>query len=154
MEYYNYHICEEGWILSKKTGKPLSPHLDKKGYNRVTLKHKDGGKTLLVHRLVAIKFIPNPSNYPQVNHKDGNKSNNHHENLEWCTCQQNNDHAIAHGLVKRGSARPNSKLSDEDVLDMRQLRLEGLTYYQLAEIFGVSYQCAHRVCDRQTYIHI
>lgn len=154
MEYYNYHICEEGWIISKTTGHPLAVHADKKGYCRVTLKHGDGGKTHLVHRLVAKKFVPNPNNYPQVNHLDGNKSNNHYQNLEWCTCQQNNDHAIAIGLVKRGKDRPNSKLSDEQVVKLRELREQGLTYYELGEIFNITYQSAHRVCTRQTYTHI
>lgn len=41
------------------------------------------GKDILVHRMVAISFVPNPNNYPYVNHKDGNRSNNHEDNLEW-----------------------------------------------------------------------
>ncbi len=53
-------------------------------------------KTYPIHRLVAIAFIPNPSGYPQVNHKDTNKWNNNVSNLEWCTKSYNERHAAFH----------------------------------------------------------
>lgn len=60
-----------------------------RGYRKVHL-YKDGkGKPFQVHRLVAEAFISNPNNLPQVNHKDENTSNNHVENLEWCTLKYN-----------------------------------------------------------------
>lgn len=52
-----------------------------------------------VHRMVAEAFIPNPDNLPQINHKDGNKLNNHATNLEWCTARQNTAHAWLTGLA-------------------------------------------------------
>ena len=60
-----------------------------RGYNRVNLKRK----SYLVHRLVAETFIPNPNNFPQVNHIDKDKTNNNVTNLEWCDSQQNNEHS-------------------------------------------------------------
>ena len=60
------------------------------GYKKVKLRGYDGKtKMYSVHRLVAETFIPNPHNYPQVNHKDENKSNNNVDNLEWCTAKYN-----------------------------------------------------------------
>lgn len=70
------------------------------GYHTVTLNGKLVPLRSYIHKLVASAFIKNPHNYPQVNHIDGNKSNNFVDNLEWCTCQYNIQHAIRNGLMK------------------------------------------------------
>ena len=80
----------------------LSPKMSREGYWFVGTYEKKGGHRTrhcrYVHRLVAEGFIPNPSNKPQVNHKDGNKSNNSLGNLEWVTEAENTRHAFAQGL--------------------------------------------------------
>jgi len=70
----------------------------KNGYCYIGLSIKDKEKVFLIHRLVAISFIPNIHNKPQVNHKDGNKLNNYVKNLEWCTELENKQHAKINGL--------------------------------------------------------
>lgn len=81
----NKITCEK----QKMKGKILKPVRDKLGYLRVSLKQNTKTKTFLVHRLVAIAFIPNPNNLPYVNHIDENTSNPVFTNLEWCTEQYN-----------------------------------------------------------------
>ena len=85
---------------------------DCKGYKRVKVTINGNAKSIKVHRAVAIAFINNPNNYPQVNHKDGNKHNNCVENLEWVTNKENANHAIKNGLwesVIKGCSVSNQK---------------------------------------------
>lgn len=150
----HYTFNEDGTIFSRK-GKSLSYHYCKKGYARVNLKDTKGrSRTYLVHRLIAAAHIPNPHGKPQVNHLNGDKRDNKAGNLEWVTNQENTDHAVVTGLVPRGSGRPNSKLSDAQVVQLRELREEGWNYYQLGKRFNIAYQSAHKVATRQTYTHI
>jgi len=67
----------------------VKQHIHKSGYYRVTLSKNNKIKNYSVHRLVALTFIPNPNNLPQVNHKDEDKSNNSVSNLEWCSASYN-----------------------------------------------------------------
>ena len=84
------------YCLTKKGNKRfracriLKPYTQKDGYKQVDLRNSIKPKTATIHRLVAKAFIPNPHNYPQVNHKDENPSNNCVDNLEWCTTVYNN----------------------------------------------------------------
>jgi hypothetical protein len=71
------------------TGKMLHPSKDRKGYLSVRLYGAGKKMDIKVHRLVAVSFIPNPDNLPQINHKDENKENNSVNNLEWCDCYYN-----------------------------------------------------------------
>lgn len=71
-----------------------------KHYRTVALTNADGkAKTYYVHRLVAELFVPNVSDLPEVNHKDGNKLNNRADNLEWCSHKENIEHADRNGLA-------------------------------------------------------
>ena len=83
-EYYKCY-SDGKMQLTKHHGRILKQCLNDKGYYMVTIVYNHTVKTLLVNRLVAKAFIPNPDNLPEVNHKDENPKNNCVENLEWCT---------------------------------------------------------------------
>ena len=113
--YPNYQISRDGRIRHKKTKRVRKACYSPLGYAVAMVRispHKL--KTLWIHRLVAITFVANPENKPQVNHKDGNKRNNHYTNLEWVTASENNKHAYDTGLKKgrgkditpRGKVKP------------------------------------------------
>lgn len=73
----------------------LKPTIANNGYAQVTLYANARRQKFLVHRLVAVAFVPNPSNLPQINHKDENRLNNSASNLEWCTAAYNNAYGTA-----------------------------------------------------------
>lgn len=82
-------------------GKIMNDYLTDRGYVRVTLRDGVTTKYLRVHRLVAFAFLDNPYNYTELNHIDGDKTNNHVDNLEWCTRSENLLHAYRTGLKPR-----------------------------------------------------
>lgn len=86
-----YFVSNDGRVFSSRNNekKELKQFADKDGYMIVQLSKQGKRKTMRVHRLVANAFIENPNNLPIVNHKDENKSNNHYENLEWCSYRNN-----------------------------------------------------------------
>lgn len=81
------------------TPKPLKVFQPKRRYFVFRVKHEGRYYVLLIHRLVALQFIPNPENKPQINHIDANKHNNHFSNLEWVTQSENIRHAQSMGIL-------------------------------------------------------
>lgn len=141
----SYQISDFGRVFTKRRlvgnqiyyGRELAPQVTKDGYLKVTLTKNGESRKLYLHRLVAIQFLNNPGNLPQVNHIDGNKLNNQVSNLEWCTRQENQNHAVRTGLMQKGQDRPSAKLTESQVLEI--YKLKGIVKAQdIAEQYGVS----------------
>jgi len=131
-----YSIREDGAVISTRSGSSfqLSMHIAKSGYPAVGLKVGRKTRVWLIHRLLALAFIPNPESKPQVNHIDGVKTNFALSNLEWATDAENKLHAYRIGLVKAdtplrqlvsqkasAAARSSTRaLSDDQVTDIRR----------------------------------
>lgn len=94
IETSNYAVSNLGRVKNTKTNRLLNPSELGNGYKQVSLKMNDTGKFKkeYIHRLVAKYFIENPENKKEVNHKDGNRSNNNMNNLEWVTPSENQKH--------------------------------------------------------------
>lgn len=88
-----YSIDKKGNVKRNDTQHILSSFKNNKGYDCIDLRLNNETKRFLVHRLVAITYIPNPNGFDIINHKDSNPSNNDVENLEWCTSSHNNKYA-------------------------------------------------------------
>ena len=100
-----YSVSSEGRIRNNETGMILTPIKMPKGYTKVNLHYGGERKGYQVHRLVAMAFIPNPENKPQVNHKNGVKDDNRVTNLEWVTGEENLRHAYETGLQRHKDDR-------------------------------------------------
>ena len=131
-DFPSYYVSNRGRVYSAKSKKYLSPQVHKQGYLWVNI--RNNGKTFhpMIHSLVAKSFIPNPYGFTTVNHKNGIKSDNNVENLEWNTQRQNNIHAYKNGLNPM-------KISLEEREDIKKLyATKRYSQYRLAKMFEVT----------------
>lgn len=147
-DYPNYSVNSLGEVYSIRRDKILKPYINHRGYEQVRLYNKAGSKMFTVHRLVAEMFLPNPNKLPFINHKDGDKQHNHLDNLEWCTAQENTDHAMRNGKFK-------SKLTDTDVFNIRYLAAtSSLTHTEIAKRLGITRMMVWRTVNNKSWTHI
>jgi hypothetical protein len=133
--------------------KILSINKDRYGYLSSLLAINATKKLFKNHRLVAMAFIPNPENKPQVNHINGIKYDNKLENLEWCTQSENQKHAYKNGLQKNmvGCENYNSKLKNEDVYAIKQ---DNRSDAKIAKDYNVSKTLIYKIKHNQLWKHI
>lgn len=138
-----YRISNTGKIKSLKKDKELIGDVNNDGYRRIRLYKNGCHERLFVHRLVAEHFVKNPHGYPYVNHKDGNKLNNHCSNLEYSTASQNVQHAYDLGL------RFKNKLPMKKVRNIKRFyaKSSSATKSGIARMYGVSLRTINNILN-------
>lgn len=140
--------------LIPKPGKIIKQRPTKWGYMKVKLSKKSVFKHPTVHRLVAIHFIPNPENKPQVNHIDCDRKNNNLINLEWCTPKENQKHALENGRYLIGERSVNAVLTDELVVAIKILISRGMQQKDIAKELFINAPSISRINIKKTWKHI
>jgi hypothetical protein len=152
---FNYYVTDDGRVWSEKSHKYMATREDRNGYLKVVLVSSETpeGKRhrYSVHRLVLENFCPieNMENF-QVNHKDGDKTNNKLENLEWVTCQENINHAIKNNL--RAKVNGSAKLTKSKVFEIIELLLsKKYTNVEIARRYNVNEETIGRIKRKQSW---
>lgn len=168
---YDYEVSIDGRVRSidkvlsylNKNGKSVSYKLAQRekviktrhdGYKSVNLWKGKKGRNFLIHRPIALAFIPNPHNKPHINHKDGNPSNNAIDNLEWCTHQENMQHAHDTGLNKarKGNDSPIKKAIIQSDLNGKIIKRWECIRVAAREL-NIKHYCIVNVCAGRDFTY-
>lgn len=153
-DYEGYFVSNKGRVKSLNRGLPklLAPIYYQRYYS-VGLSREQDKKQFRIHYLVMKTFVgERPTPEMHIDHIDGNKLNNCLENLEYVTPKENQQRAREMGLIPLRN--PNSKLSDEQVLDIRRLLKEGVSGAQLANNFAISQTTIREIKTNKYYKHL
>lgn len=144
---------EKGYRILK--GRVLKQTLNNSNYNYISISINGIVKKELVHRLICETFHKNINNKPCVNHIDGNKNNNHKDNLEWVTYSENHRHGFDNGLMKspglKGERNPAAKLTNEQVKEIRRLLYSSYKSREIEYKFNISKTIVSRIKLNKTY---
>src|SRR5690606_28733657 len=112
------------------------------------------GKSFRVHRLVATAFIGNPNNYPEVNHINGDKTDNNVTNLEWCSSSYNMKHNEKLGVVVRGNKHVNSTIDEQTAKEIKILLKSGIKQKDIASKFDITENIVNQINRGLTWKHV
>lgn len=153
-----YLVSESGNVFTMKRRKMLCAHRDAAGYLRVRLSMNKIVRSFSVARLVGDAFVAGRSDENcTINHIDGDKLNNHRDNLEWCSQSYNNLHAILTGarICARGEDHPRSRWSEDDIRKMRAMYDSGgYTQNDIAVAFGCRQSQVSKIVRGDAWGHV
>jgi len=154
-DWMQKHSVSGGLFLKK--GKPISIRFGStwNGYSSVSLKKNNKQVSLFLHRVIGEAFIPNPDNKPFINHKNGIKTDNRVSNLEWCTRSENAKHSFKIGLqCNKGQNHPRHKVTDKDVLKMRERYANGESSWKIFKSMNMSYTNVKDIIAGRSWSHL
>lgn len=142
------------WVLRK--GVMLKEYGNGTKRRMVILRMFGAGKNISVHRLVALHFLPNPNNYPVVNHINHNYLDNRASNLEWCTYKHNTQHAIAAGRMNHiyKQNKGATKITKRQAIKVKKLLAIGWDNPKVAKEIGIGYGAVYHIAKGHTWKHI
>ena len=155
-----YQVSNQGRVKSFKCypqGKILRLNKNSNGYYQVILCQSGVRKALKVHILVMLAFVGERLDEMEVNHKDGIKTNNHVDNLEYCTSSENRQHAYDTGLQVAivGEKHESAKLTQKQVLEIRtRYKSGGITQMELAREYCIDQATISKIVNRKLWSHI
>lgn len=152
--YSRYNVSIFGRIYNDKGENCLlsdKDHLNKYGYARVSLYHNNVATKHFIHVLVLKSFYRSPRAYEETRHLNSNRIDNRLINLTWSGHDENMEDRV----YERGEAHPASRLTNEQVLEIRRLREENkLLYEELAKMYGVTERCIGHIINRDYWRHL
>jgi hypothetical protein len=154
--YEDLLVTESGILVRDSTQRILKPFVDEDGYLRYKIwKRGVGGYiSIFQHRAVALAYIPNPYNKPQVNHKDSNRQNNHVSNLEWVTPKENSQHCVDNKRTLKGEYSPVSVYTESTIRQICQLLEDGVKVTHIPIILNVDRNLPFKIKAGEVWKHI
>lgn len=150
-----YKVSTYGNVFIVSKNRNQTPLKVRNGYLLVDLFKSGSKKRISIHRLVAIHFLDNNENKPQVNHKNGIKTDNRLENLEWSTASENQRHSLNNGLKKpiKGEECKYAKITEKDAIDIKY-GYKGVIHKEIANIYNVSRTTVIDIRKGRSWKHI
>ena len=161
VEDWPYEVSSDGRVrrsegrCGTKRGKVLKPGRHKYGYPYVVLYDRDRVKTFTIHRLVGVAFLGKPKDEGMmIAHNDGDPTNNRVDNLRWDTMKGNCADRRSHGPENTGSKNGMARLTETDVVRIRELSAQGMTGREIAERYGLTRKYAEQIARSACWKHV
>lgn len=158
-EASSYYATGDGRLFSDLKGEleEIDVKVDTSGYKRLGVLCNDGvRRKKLLHRLIAQTYIPNPEKLDYINHKDGDKLNNHVDNLEWCTSSYNQKHAYSTKLKRmpQGELNGRNRLTEQDVIEIYWKLYEGARNIDIRKEYDIGAGTVMCIKDRSNWNYL